>query len=225
MGQRGRETRGESTRRRILQAAVQSFGTTGVEGTSLDDLASDLGLRKQSILYHFPSKAELLDSAVGLASNDLVDALEKAVGGVAPGFERVEAVVKAVFRLAMRRPEMLGLLREVTRLGEPASNRLTQALEPLAASASAFLEAEMDRGTFRRSDPKLLLVSCYSTVIGVATEVEVLRAVGIEPSLRSAAVRRRELLGFLHSALVGQHRSGSVEAAVHRPAPVSFEGE
>jgi hypothetical protein len=36
----------------------------------------------------------------------------------------------------------------------------------------------------------------------VATEVEVLRAVGIEPSLRSTARRRRELLAFLHSALV-----------------------
>ena len=47
-----------------------------------------------------------------------------------------------------------------------------------------------------------MLLSAYSTVIGVATEVEVLRAVGIEPTLRSLAVRRRELLGFLRSALV-----------------------
>jgi hypothetical protein len=46
------------------------------------------------------------------------------------------------------------------------------------------------------------LLSVYSTVLGVATEVEVLRAVGIEPTLRTTAVRRRELLRFLHSALV-----------------------
>jgi hypothetical protein len=39
-------------------------------------------------------------------------------------------------------------------------------------------------------------------VLGVATEVEVLRAVGIEPTLRSTVVRRRELLTFLHRALV-----------------------
>ena len=47
-----------------------------------------------------------------------------------------------------------------------------------------------------------MLVSAYSTVVGVATEVEVLRAVGIEPTLRSTVTRRRELLAFLHSALV-----------------------
>ena len=42
----------------------------------------------------------------------------------------------------------------------------------------------------------------YSTVIGVATEVEVLRAVGIEPTLKSMVRRRTELLGFLRSALM-----------------------
>jgi hypothetical protein len=48
----------------------------------------------------------------------------------------------------------------------------------------------------------LLILSAYSTVIGVATEVEVLRAVGIEPSARSLIHRRNELLAFLRSALV-----------------------
>ena len=48
----------------------------------------------------------------------------------------------------------------------------------------------MDAGRMRRHDARLLLLSVYSTVIGVATEVEVLRAVGIEPTLTSM-VRRR----------------------------------
>jgi len=68
--------------------------------------------------------------------------------------------------------------------------------------ARAFLETEMDRGNFRQGDARLLLLSVYTTVVGVATEVEVLRAVGIEPTLRTTAVRRRELLQFLHRALV-----------------------
>jgi hypothetical protein len=59
----------------------------------------------------------------------------------------------------------------------------------------------MRRGHMRQTDPNLLLVSAYSTVMGVATEVEVLRAVGIEPNLREAVRRRRELLKFLEAAL------------------------
>jgi TetR/AcrR family transcriptional regulator len=189
------------TRQRVLDSALGSFGTRGFETTSLDHLAAELGIRKQTILYYFPSKAALLDAVVDRAAQDLADTLEEAVERGGDRFDRVEAVVRSVFRLALRRPELLGLLREVSRLGPPAATRLTEILEPLVQRATAFLEDEMAQGRVRRCDARLLLVSVYSTVVGVATEVEVLRAVGIEPTLRSTATRRRELLRFLRSAL------------------------
>jgi TetR/AcrR family transcriptional regulator len=186
----------------VLDVALGSFGTKGFEATSLDQIAAELGVRKQTILYYFPTKAELLDAVVDRAAADLTVALEQAVDRTGPGFARVEAIVRSVFRLALRRPELLGLLREVSRLGPPTATRLIEALEPLVQSATAFLEAEMRGGRMRECDARLLLLSVYSTVLGVATEVEVLRAVGIEPTLRSTTIRRRELLNFLRSALL-----------------------
>jgi AcrR family transcriptional regulator len=199
---RTRAQRSRDTDDRILTAALQSFGTKGYEATSLDQLATELGVTKQAILYHHPSKADLLDAVIDRACADLAATFEAGLATAAGGWARVEAVVRAVFRLALRRPELLGLLREVSRLGPPAAPRVATNLDPLVQRAKRFLVAEMAAGRVRRSDPDLLLVSTYSTVLGVATEAEVLRAVGIEPSLRSAARRRRELLAFLHSALV-----------------------
>ena len=190
------------TRERILDAALVSFATTGFEATSLDQLASELGVRKQTILYHFTSKPALLDAVIDQAAVELAAYLEDALERAGSGFDRIEALVRSVFRLALRRPELLGLLRESARLGPPAASRLIENLDPLVQRARAFLEAEMEMGHFRKSDARLLLFSLYSTVVGVATEVEVLRAVGIEPTLRSTAIRRRELLQFLHRALV-----------------------
>lgn len=191
-----------STRDRILDAALASFGGRGYEATSLDALAAGLGVRKQTILYHFGTKDALLEAVIDASAADLADALERALAKAGPGFQRVEALVKTTFRLAARRPELLGLLREVSRLGPPATTRLMDALDPLIERARAFLEAEMDAGNMRRQDPRLLLLSSYSTVIGVATEVEVLRAVGVEPTVRSLLRRRDELVEFLRSALV-----------------------
>jgi TetR/AcrR family transcriptional regulator len=195
-----------------VDAAVVAFGGRGYEVTSLDALAGDLGVRKQTILYYFPSKEALLDAAIDRAAGALSAALESALASAGPGWARVEAIVRSVFRLAGRRPELLGLLREVSRLGPPPATRLTAALDPLIGRAATFLEAEMDAGTMRRHDPRLLLLAAYSTVIGVATEVEVLRALGYEPTARSLVRRRGELLAFLRSALVtepsadGTHR-------------------
>jgi hypothetical protein len=60
----------------------------------------------------------------------------------------------------------------------------------------------MDAGTMRRHDPRLLLLAIYSTVIGMVTEVEVLRALGEEPTARSLVRRRTDVLALLRSALV-----------------------
>ena len=193
---------GTTTRERILDAALSSFGTKGYDATSLDVLAAGIGITKQSILYHFASKEALLEAVIDRSSIELSATLEDALANAGQGWLRVEAIVRSVFRLAARRPELLGLVREVSRLGPPAATRLTGALDPLVSRATEFLEAEMAAGTMRRQEPGLLLLSAYSTVIGVATEVEVLRALGYEPTLRSLVRRRAELLSFLRSALV-----------------------
>ena len=129
-----------ATRDRILDGALGSFGTRGYEASSLDAIASELGVRKQTILYYFPSKEVLLEAVIDRSADELSTALEGALVRAGVGWDRVEAVVRSVFRLALRRPELLGLLREVSRLGPPAATRLTENLEPLVKRAREFLE-------------------------------------------------------------------------------------
>ncbi len=191
-----------TTRERILDAALGSFAARGYEATSLDAVAKSLELTKQSILYWFPSKDALLEAVIARGAADLTRVLEGALAGAGEGWDRVEAVVRSVFRLAARQPDLLGLLREVGRLGPPAATQMTFALDPLVQRASAFLEAEMDAGTMRRHDPRLLLLAIYSTVIGMVTEVEVLRALGEEPTARSLVRRRADVLRLLRAALL-----------------------
>jgi TetR/AcrR family transcriptional regulator len=187
---------------RILDAALASFASRGYEATSLDALADGLGIRKQSILYWFPSKEVLLETVIDRSAAELTDALERSLDRAGNGWSRVEAVVRSVFRLAARRPELLGLLRELGRLGPPGATRLVQSLDPLVQRASSFLEAEMSSGHMRRHEPRILLLTIYSTVVGMVTEVEVLKAVGVETTARSLVRRRSEILALLRSALV-----------------------
>ena len=158
-------------------------------------------MTKQAILYHWPSKRALLDAVIDRACLDLVVALDAALRGADQGWDRIEAVVRAVFRVALRRPELLGLIREVSRLGGEVAARVTTDLAPFVDRARGFVERQMAAGRMRRGDPDLMLLSAYSTVFGVATELEVMRALGVEPTLRTMVVRRRELLAFLRGAL------------------------
>lgn len=206
-----------ATNERIVDAALDSFAAGGYETTSLDAIASSLDIRKQTILYWFPTKEALLRAVIERSGRELTSTLEDALAKAGPGWERVTAVVRSVFRLAARRPELLGLVREVARLGPPAATWMTEALEPLVGRASDFLSTEMEAGRMRRHDPRLLLLAIYSTVIGMVTEVEVLRALGEEPTPRSLVRRRADVLALLRSALLvedgGPDRSGGWEAA------------
>ena len=181
----------ESNGERILDAALRAFGTEGFAATSLDALATEIGIRKQAIF----------EAVVDRAASDLVKVFEEQAARGMGGLDQVEAIVKRVFRLAVRRPQLLGLIREVTRPGSLSIDRLSAHTAPIFDRARDFLQREMDAGRMRPSDPEMLLLSLYSTVVGVATELEVQRAMGISDSLRGAVARRQELIRFLRAAL------------------------
>jgi AcrR family transcriptional regulator len=191
-----------STRDRILSVSTDLFGTRGTEAVSLDVIAAEVGVAKQTLLYWFPSKDELVREVLVVAAHELTVVIDAAVRAARDDpFSQLEAVVRAAFRPAVRRPALLGLIREVGRLPPATAARVTADLQPLVDRAVAFLGAEMDAGRMRRADPRLVAALCYATVTGIATEPEALRAVGWPPTAAGLRRLRSELLAFLDAAL------------------------
>ena len=189
------------TKEKILDAALESFSTSGFDATSLDVVAKSLGVRKQTILYHFTTKKGLLNAVVERAAGNLINSIEEVLNSDLKGWERIEALARMIFRLALREPLLLGLLREVSSPGSVGPERLRILMTPLMDRATLWMQSEMEVGRMRRTDPRLVILSAYSTVVGLATEIEVLRAAGIEQALRPVTVRRRELIRFLRVSL------------------------
>jgi AcrR family transcriptional regulator len=187
---------------RILDASVEAFGSRGYEATSLDDLARSLGIRKQTILYWFPSKEALLGACLDAVALELAAELVPALATAPEGWPRVRALIRKAFRLAARRPAIVGVLREADRLGPPASTRLVERLSPLVERAEVWLEAEMDAGRLRRHDPEAVVLAAYSMMTGLAAEVETQRALGMDTDLRAIVRRERAVERLLEAALV-----------------------
>jgi AcrR family transcriptional regulator len=51
---------GRVTRDAILDAAIRAFAARGYRGASIDSIAAEVGVSRQGVLHHFPSKVKLL---------------------------------------------------------------------------------------------------------------------------------------------------------------------
>jgi AcrR family transcriptional regulator len=190
------------TRVRILAVAAELFGARGVDAVSLDEIAAAVGVRKQTVLYWFASKDELVDAVIADTAVQLGVAIEAAVRAAPDDpLDRIDSIVTAVFRAAVRTPSLLGLVRELSRLPEARAERLRQHLQPFADRAIVYLGAEMDAGRLRRGDPRLVAVLASATVTGIATDPEALRAVGWTANIVALRHLRDELRAFLRAAL------------------------
>src|SRR3984957_17625736 len=85
-----------SRREEILDEATQLFAERGYEGASMADLAERVGLRKESLFYHFASKGVLYTAVLGRLVEDVGAAIAKGV--MLPGsFEqRLDTLVDAI---------------------------------------------------------------------------------------------------------------------------------
>lgn len=194
--------RRSGTRDLILERATDLFGRWGFEAVSLDQIANDVGVAKQTLLYWFPNKDDLIEQVVAAVAAELAVVVEAAIRSApADPLDRVEAVVKAVFRPAVRRPALLGLVREISRLPDSASERLTERLRPLVDRAITWMDSEMSAGRLRAGDPALVVSLAYATVTGIATEPEALRVVGWSADTVGLRRLRRELVSFVRAAL------------------------
>lgn len=191
-----------TTRERILDNALDLFGTRGVDAVSLDEIARAVGVRKQTVLYWFASKDELVDAVLDTVANELAVVIEAAIrsSGQDP-LERIDSLVTAVFRPAVRRPALLGLVREVGRLDAATAARQRARLTPLIERAQNYLTREMDAGRLRRADPSLTIALIYTTITGVATEPHLLDAVGWQPRIGDLRRLRNEVRAFLRAGL------------------------
>ena len=86
-------TKGEDTRREIVEKAAPLFNQKGFEGTSMSDLMRVTGLQKGGIYRHFSSKEELAGEAFDYAWHK---AFERRLEGIDEAADAVERLKKMI---------------------------------------------------------------------------------------------------------------------------------
>jgi AcrR family transcriptional regulator len=201
------ETVGEqpSTRELILGEAIRCFADTGYDGTSLNDIAAGVGIRRQSLLHHFPSKDVLYGEVFERLLSDWFERVSGSIATIERGIDKVELVVAAGFDFFADNPDYVRLVRrEALDSGAHLGIDLAAVLRPLWDRAVEFFQREMDGGVFRRHDPEQLLLTGYGAILSYFSDAPFLGGLLDGDPLDAVALeqRRQHITTFYRMALM-----------------------
>lgn len=142
-------------RQAILTAASRLFATNGFAGTSLQNIADEIGVTRPALYYYFRSKDEILAS---LVEDITIGALKRSAqiearSGNSPAAS-LHQMVMAQARWIMQHPvEFRVLLRTENYLSDKAQAVQDTAKRGLLTAFSRIIEAGVAKGEFRPVDP------------------------------------------------------------------------
>ncbi|GAB3246406.1 TetR/AcrR family transcriptional regulator [Nocardioides dilutus] len=137
----------------MLRIAIDLFNRHGYDGTSMGDLAAELGVTKSAIYHHVPSKEHLLSQALDEALEGLESAITVAEGMAgASAYERLRSVVRqSVEVLVAHQPAVTLLLR--VRGNSDIELKALARRRHIDARLTALVQAAVAEGSLRTDLP------------------------------------------------------------------------
>jgi AcrR family transcriptional regulator len=180
----------------ILDVATALFAERGFEGTSMNDVAERVGMRKASLFYHFATKDALYEAVLDRLVREVGDGLSAVYVSQGTLVERLEGAADAVSAAITGRPFAARLLlRETMDWGPVIREKLLGTVLTVLEGGTAFIEMGQREGVFVAGDAKqLVLTALGAHVLPFAIVQLVERYVGVDPFSPAFVEARRAAL-------------------------------
>ncbi len=159
-----------NTKEQILEASLDLFASKGFHGTSMREIAQEVGIRKSSIYNHFSSKDDLLESLTdiygpGSIANSFKKILNSEINQ--EPYLLLKSIGNIIFQIIVK-PEEQKFLRLLLR--EHNNEIVRDALKESLYSKTRLLIADlfqdlMDRGLIKKGDPLVYVNEFIGPVI------------------------------------------------------------
>jgi AcrR family transcriptional regulator len=185
-------TKGARTRQALLEGAVRRFGANGFRGTSVSDVARDVGLTPAAVYAYFGGKEDLFAAAVDADAAALIEsALSPVLDGTFDGewAGLIAALLDRLPRHPLARRLLSGLEPEhtVRMLGIPALSELRKGIAERLRAGQASGEVRPDIDPVRAASGLEAVVMAIIIAVmqtGVPTDGD--RADGVVELLQAA---------------------------------------
>ncbi len=146
----------DDTRTRILKSALHLFAQKGFEGTTTKELAHTAQVAEGTLFRHFPNKKAIL---IEIATKGWIEILTDLLTELSE-MASYKAVAQVMRRRMLHMRENADLMRvcflEAQFHPELRDHIQSEVITKMTDVAEAFFETAMDRGIYRRMNPKIV---------------------------------------------------------------------
>jgi AcrR family transcriptional regulator len=145
-----------TTRGTVLDAACVLFAAHGYRGTSMKDIAAELGVRAPSLYNHVASKQDILYAIMDTAMDRAIAALEETLAGIDDVAEQLRRATESLVLDFLRFPAEVTVCNNEVRSLDPG-NRLAIVAkrDRYAARVRRTIEQGCRAGRFRTRTPQI----------------------------------------------------------------------
>lgn len=148
----------------LFDTAVAVFNERGYDATSMEELATRLGVTKSAIYHHVPSKVELLRLALDRALDALFAVTAEPGAVTGPAIDRLEHVVRGSVRVLAEQLPFVTLLLRV-RGNSPVEQAALRRRRQFDRIVTGLLRAAVGEGDVRVDvDPAITSRLLFRTV-------------------------------------------------------------
>jgi AcrR family transcriptional regulator len=150
---------GDRTRERVLVAAVETFGRTGLAGTSVRDIARLARIRVSTLYHYYPSKEALYRAVQERVHGQIRELVVAALGRGRDFRETTAAAVRELFEFFLRNRAYVHLGYRTALEGRPGTLADERIAERWLGLLEGTLRPPQVRGEVKDIDPVLLMVT------------------------------------------------------------------
>ena len=146
-------TRGLRTRRKLMDAAVETFAEEGWHDASIVKITEAAGVAQGTFYRYFPSKQAIFDEVVVDLNRRVRQAMSEGAATGTTRSEKEEGGFRAFFEFTARHPALYRIIRQAE-FASPAALHLHY--DRIATGYVDGLNEAMDRGDILRGNPELI---------------------------------------------------------------------
>lgn len=157
-----------NTKRLIFESAIKVFSECGYNGAIMDDIASQAGVAKGTLYYHFTSKEEIFNFTIIEGMNLVKEKIEAVTLIEENPIEKLKALCKVELSLVYDNRDFFKVIMSQLWGQESRQLELREVIHNHIKYLENFIQPAMDGGFIKKGEASFIAYTIFGTLCSAA---------------------------------------------------------